>query len=155
MNILSKLLCRTKTEHSEPTVLRFYIERLDGRKSCSIEIRTDQSFTDLDLAIRNSLGYDTWDHCSAFFTGVPWISPSIVEIYPDNSAQGQLQPISSFSFAHNTALGYVYDFGEDIQHYILVEQLLHIDESKLYPCVISKTTSRTNKRKKLSRTRDS
>lgn len=124
---------RLKKTAVAPCVLRLLVKRSSGKKACVVEIRNDQTFTELDAAIRNSLGYDTWDHCSGFFEGVPWKSQSLVEVYPDGSGPGQELQISALPISTGMELGYVYDFGDDLQHSILVEEIFPIDATKQYP----------------------
>jgi hypothetical protein len=50
MSIVAKLFHRMKPQDIPPMVLRLRVKRSRGRKSSLIEIRTDQSITDLDLA---------------------------------------------------------------------------------------------------------
>lgn len=145
MMAFARSSARLKKTDATPCVLRLLVKRSSGKKACVIEIRNDQSFTELDAAIRNSLGYDTWDHCSAFFEGVPWKSQSLVEVYPDGSAPGQEKQISSLPISPGVQLGYVYDFGDDLQHSILVEEILPIDSTKQYPVT---TTLRQHSAKK-------
>src|SRR5947199_7626082 len=51
----------------DPCVFVLRVRRSHGGKTCLVEARSDQTFAELDLTIRRSLGYDTWDHCSGFF----------------------------------------------------------------------------------------
>ena len=85
------------------------------------------------MAIRRTLNYDTWDHCSAFFEGAPWESRCLIEVYPDNSGSGQLKPISMLPLIRGVKLGYVYDFGDNLQHSISVEDVLPVDLDQQYP----------------------
>ena len=144
MNPLARIFRIFHQATVEPCVVRLLVRPRSGGKACVIEIRNDQSFTDLDLAIRNALGYSGWDHCSAFFKGVPWENKCLVEIYSDNSARGQLRPISSIPLAPGMELGYTYDFGDNRQYFIVVEDLLPIDSTINYP--ICKTLKATHKK---------
>ncbi len=155
MNPLARIFRLFHQTNVEPCVVRLLVKRRSGRKACVIEIRNDQSFTDLDLAIRNALGYSGWDHCSAFFKGVPWESKCLVEVYPDNSARGQLRPISSIPLAPGMELGYTYDFGDDRQHFIIVEDLLPIDSTIDYPiCTTVKATHKQTKKRRSNKRRN-
>ena len=137
-----------RAKNPEPQVLRLLVKRSSGRKACLIEIRNDQSFTELDMAIRRTLDYDTWDHCSAFFEGAPWESRRLVEVYPDNSGPGQLKPISILTLIPGVKLGYVYDFGDNLLHSISVEDVLPVDLDKQYPSAPSVDHNQNSKRKK-------
>jgi len=133
----------------EPQVFRLIVRLSTGQSTCVIEIRNDQTFTDLDLAIRRTLGHNTWDHCSAFFEGVPWKSRRLIEVYPDKSGPGQLQPIGNLPLVPGVELGYVYDFGDDWQHFISVEEVLPIDPGKEYPSATLLAQNSAAKRKKM------
>ena len=136
--MLESILGRmARPKNVELSAITFIVRRGSGRKSCAIEVRNDQSITDLDLAIRSGLSYDTWDHCSAFFAGKPWRSKCLVEIYPDGSAPGQLKPISSLPLMVGTILSYVYDFGDNLEHSATVEQIRPVEKLTHYPVVTS------------------
>ena len=152
MGLLANFL-RRGLKKPAPQVLRFLVKRSSGRKACVVEIRNDQSFTDLDFAIRRAFDYDGWDHCSAFFEGVPWRSRCLTKVYPDYSAPGQRKPLSILPFAPGIKLGYVYDFGDDLQHVISVEDVLPIDPQKEYPAAVLVTPSPASRRKNSSRGR--
>ena len=126
-----------RPKNIELLAIRIIVRRASGKKGCAIEVRNDQSITDLDLAIRLGFNYDTWDHCSAFFAGKPWRSKCLVEIYPDRSAPGQLNPISSLPLIEGTILSYVYDFGDNLEHSVSVEEIRPVENLTQYPVVTS------------------
>jgi hypothetical protein len=136
--MLESILGRMRRpKNVELLAIRLLVKRASGRKGCTVEVRNDQSITDLDLAIRRGLNYDTWDHCSAFFAGKPWRSKCLAEIYPDKSGPGQLNPISSLRLIEGVVLFYVYDFGGNLEHSVSVEEVLPVESIKQYPVVTS------------------
>jgi hypothetical protein len=136
--MLGSILGRMRRQKNvELCAVRLLVRRASGRKACVVEVRSDQSISVLDLAIRRGLNYDTWDHCSAFFAGEPWRSKCLAEMYPDNSAPGQLNPVSSLPLMEGGHLSYVYDFGDNLEHSVVVEQLLPVENIKEYPVVTS------------------
>jgi hypothetical protein len=151
--VLESILGRMRrTKNVELSAIRIIVRRESGRKSCAIEVRNDQSITELDLAIRSGLNYDTWDHCSAFFERKPWSSKCLVEIYPDGSAPGQLKPISSLPLMKGAILSYVYDFGDNIAHSVTVEEIRPVESLTLYPVVTSLNKSYRSPKKSRKKT---
>ena len=135
--------------HSPTLVLSLLVKRSSGKKACRIEIRSDQSIAELDSAIRQIMGYDTWDHCSAFFQGKAWRSPCLAEVYTDASGPNQNMAVSGLLSPEDT-LTYVYDFGDNIEHSVILENLLPVDPSKHYPASNRVKLSSTRKSKNLT-----
>ena len=148
-SILGRIRRRKNVELS---AIKLIVRRQSGRKSCAIEVRNDQSITELDLAIRSGLNYDTWDHCSAFFETKPWSSKCLVEIYPDGSAPGQLKPISSLPLMKGAILSYVYDFGDNIAHSVTVEEIRPVESLTPYTVVTSLNKSYRSPKKSRKKT---
>ena len=132
MDLLHRLMNRFKTKPDlPPCIYRLRIKRVEGRKTCRVEIRSDQTIGDLDTAIRKSMRYDAWDHCSAFFAGTPWKSRALAEVYPDGSSPSQNLTVAHLGFTHDGPQShtYLYDFGDNIAHSISVLEMLFSDSS--------------------------
>lgn len=130
-------------------VLSLLVKRSSGTKACRIQIRSDQAIAELDSAIRQTMGYDTWDHCSAFFQAKAWWSTCLAEVYPDGSGPNQNMPVSELLSSPKDKLTYVYDLGDNIEHSVILENLLAVDPSKLYPTAnrVKLSSSRKSKAK--------
>ena len=148
MGFFAELIKPFRTPDVGLAVLQLRVKRLPRGKSCVIEVRNDQSFTELDLAIRRALGYSGWDHCSAFFSGVPWESRCVAEAYPDNRGPGQFKPVSTLPLLTETGCGYVYDFGNNRLHTITLLDLLPVDPEKEYPSIVKKRRKSRSKDEK-------
>lgn len=129
--------------------LLLHVKRPYGKKTAIIEILNTQTFAELDSAIRQTMDYDGWDHCSAFFVGTPWKSDCIAEVYPDNSGPGQNKKIGSLFLQPGQSLGYVYDLGDNISHSISFKGFSAPDPSKKYPIASLKIA---NKRPRIKNT---
>jgi hypothetical protein len=113
MGLIARLLGAKDHPKLDPCVFVLRVQRTNGRKTCLVEARSDQTFAELDLTIRRSLGYDTWDHCSGFFEGDPWESTLLCEVYPDGSGPGEKLPLEMLSHKKIAECGWVYDFGDN------------------------------------------
>jgi len=93
-----------------------------GKKS--INIRGSMALRELDQEIRQKMGYDTWDHLSAFYNGKPHRSPEIATITPDGDGDNSTLTIDELQLSKGSEIGYVYDFGDDIQSILRVEEVM-------------------------------
>jgi len=87
-----------------------------------IEIKGDQTLADFDHIIRIAFDHDTWDHLSEFFMG-EWSRGGFGEIDPDGGGSGAEMRIEQLGLSEGDKLGYVYDFGDEIQHIITLEKI--------------------------------
>jgi hypothetical protein len=133
MGLIARLLGAKDHPKLDPCVFVLRVQRTNGGKTCLVEARSDQTFAELDLTIRRSLGYDTWDHCSGFFEGDPWESTLICEVYPDGSGPGEKLPLEMLYHKKIAECGWVYDFGDNLCHTVTIEDIVTIDLAKQYP----------------------
>ncbi len=106
-----------------------------------IEIKDDQTLADFDRIIREAFNHDTWDHLSEFFRG-QWSKGGFGEINPNGEGSGANKRIKQLGLSEGDKLGYVYDFGNEIQHIITLEKIVEAEKGVKYPRVISKNKPR-------------
>src|SRR3982750_2515129 len=133
MGLIARLLGAKDHPKLDPCVFVLRVQRTNGRKTCLVEARSDQTFAELDLPGRRSLGYDTWDHGSGFFEGDPWESTLLCEVYPDGSGPGEKLPLEMLYHKKIAECGWVYDLGDNLCHTVTIEDIVTIDLAKQYP----------------------
>ncbi|HEC92291.1 MAG TPA: hypothetical protein ENI51_04760 [Candidatus Atribacteria bacterium] len=101
-----------------------------------IEVKGDQTFADFDHVIRNVFKHDTWDHLSEFFIG-EWPQGGFGEINPNGGGGGAEKRIEQLGLSEGDKLGYIYDFGDQIQHIITLEKIIEAEDDIKYPRVVA------------------
>jgi hypothetical protein len=101
-----------------------------------IEIKGNQTLADFDHIIRIEFDHDAWDHLSEFYIG-NWSQGGFGEINPDGGGSGAEIRINQLRLTKGAKLGHVYDFGDEIQHIITLENIIEIEDGTKYPCLIS------------------
>jgi len=109
-----------------------------------IEIRDDQTLGDLDEIVRKTFGHDTWDHLSEFFPDQSCRS-GFGEINPHGGGPGADIVISSLNLHEGIKIGYVYDFGDWIEHVLTLEEIKDVEKKFKYPRIPDK--GKTKKRR--------
>ena len=107
-----------------------------------VEIKGDQTLGDFDGAIRAAFNHDTWDHLSEFFRGRIWDSEGFGEIEPGGGGSGAGKQIDELGLSEGDKLEYVYDFGDEIQHTLMLEKVVELEEGAEYPRVVSENKPR-------------
>ncbi len=107
-----------------------------------IEIKGDQTLRDFDDIIRQAFNYDTWDHVSGFFSGLAWKSKELGEMIPDNSGFGEKRKINDLNLSKGNKMEYVYDFGANINHIIILEDIESLEHANDTPRIIAKSRTR-------------
>jgi len=107
-----------------------------------IEIKGDQTLGDFDYILRDAFNHDLGDHLSEFFSGRVWQSEGFGHIEPGGYGEGALKKISLLSLKEGDSLEYVYDFGDDIQHLIMLEKIVEPEKDTVYPRIIAKSKPR-------------
>lgn len=103
------------------------ISPLNSRKRSaqkSINAYGSMEMNELDQKIRQAMGYDSWDHISAFYMGKPHRSPEIAMITPDGGGENSSLTIDELKLSQGSEMGYVYDFGDDIQSMLRVVEIM-------------------------------
>ena len=102
-----------------------------------IEIRGDQNLRDLDREMRAAFGHDSSDHLSEFYLGV--------DAHADRRGLGTHNPfergpadelmIGELGLIPGDELSYTYDFGDNIQHVLALEEITTPESGNKYPRV--------------------
>lgn len=116
-----------------------------------IEIKGDQTLGDLDAVMRESFNRDAWDHLSEFFPGEAHRSRGYGAIHPFGGGPGGEKPIAALRLAPGGTLEYVYDFGDDIQHVLTLEEIVAPEPDASYPRVVARSQPEVRKRKSAPR----
>lgn len=107
-----------------------------------IEIKGDQTLGSLDSMIRLAFNHDNFDHLSEFFPGVAFRSKGYGYIEPGGYGAGATKQINSLHLNEGDKLSYVYDFGDNIQHLVTLEQISEPEPSNKYPRIIDQNKPR-------------
>jgi hypothetical protein len=101
----------------------------------TIEIRSDQTLGELDRRLRRAFQHETSDHFSEFFihAGGGRGMKGLGEIYYTGLGAGAELRLGELELSRGDALGYLYDFGERIQHTIKVEAIVPAEPKAKYP----------------------
>ena len=152
MSVLARLLGTLKRSQGVPEALdkvyRFRAQ-LKHRKGNwrVIEIKGDQTLGDLDAVLRETFNRDTWDHLSEFFPGEAHRSLGYGAINPFGNGPGGAKPIAALHLVPGGTLEYVYDFGDDIQHVLTLEEIVDPEPDAPYPRVVARSQPGTRKKK--------
>lgn len=107
-----------------------------------IEIKGSQTLGDFDCIMREAFNHDTWDHLSEFYSGRVWRSEGFSEIEPGGGGSGSRKRIDQLGLAEGDRMEYVYDFGDDIQHIITLEEIVEPEEGVRYPRITGESKTR-------------
>lgn len=104
-----------------------------------IEIRGDQTLGEFDGIMREAFAHDTVDHLSEFYLGTDreWRSRGLGTIYPFGGGEGEEISVGDIGLSASDRLTYVYDFGDDIQHILTLEEIGEPEEGTEYPRVVA------------------
>lgn len=86
-------------------------------------VNGSMTLAELDQLIRQEMDYDGFDHLSGFYEGKPHCSPEIATIAPFGSGGNSSLTIDALMLSPGSEIGYVYDFGDDIQSILKVEEV--------------------------------
>ena len=94
-----------------------------------IEIRAEQSLSDLDRILRRAFNHDTWDHLGGFWKlvrrgkGNRFREIDLGDVDPLGEGTGADVQIAGLNLQTGDKLRYVYDFGDWIEHEITLEAI--------------------------------
>lgn len=110
-----------------------------------IAIRADQTFADLDVAIRDAFGHDRYDHMGGFWKMIPrgkggkkFREVEIGDINPLQEGTAADLHIGGVDLKPGDLIKYVYDFGEWIEHEVKLEEITTVESGKRYPEVVER-----------------
>lgn len=111
-----------------------------------IKIKGSQTLSDFDGIIRDAFNHDRGDHLSAFYRGSVWQSESWGDIDPDGKGSGANKQVEDLGLVVGDKIEYVYDFGDDVQYVITLENIIEPVKDVKYPCITSHNSPDYNKR---------
>lgn len=110
-----------------------------------IEIKAEQTFADLDAAIRDAFGHDRYDHLGGFWKLIPrgkskkrFREIEIGTINPFEQSTAAKLYIGAMDLKSGDLMKYVYDFGDWIEHEVKLEEIIMADVGKPYPMLVAK-----------------
>jgi hypothetical protein len=109
-----------------------------------IEIRGDQTLDEFDEIMREAFNHDLVDHLSEFYLGTDreWRSRGLGTHNPFGESEGGDVLIGDLGLSEGDKLTYVYDFGDDIQHILTLEEITEPEEGAEYPRVVARNKPR-------------
>ncbi|MFO8077325.1 MAG: hypothetical protein R6U21_01595 [Thermoplasmatota archaeon] len=107
-----------------------------------IEIKGNQNLGKFDGMIRLAFDYDTFDHLSEFFMCKAFKSGGYGYIEPGGYGEGARKKIDSLNLTEGEYLEYIYDFGDNIQHIITLEQIIDSKPGIQYPRITDENKPR-------------
>ena len=109
-----------------------------------IEIRGDQTLGEFDEIMREAFNHDPVDHLSEFYLGTDreWRSRGLGSHNPFEEGEGDDILIGDLGLAAGDRLTYVYDFGDDIQHILTLEEITEPEEGVGYPRIVARNRPR-------------
>jgi len=108
-------------------------------------VRSDATFWELHIAIQDSFGWEDY-HLHQFFVGSAWDRNAIHISIPnpeDDWGEGEealdeeKTKLEEFMSPNQPKLSYVYDFGDNWEHKIILEKVLPLNSKEVYPQVIA------------------
>ncbi|PKP61071.1 MAG: hypothetical protein CVT88_01200 [Candidatus Altiarchaeales archaeon HGW-Altiarchaeales-1] len=108
-----------------------------------IEIRDDQTLGDLDSIMRDAFKHDDSDHLSEFYPDQSCRN-GFGEIDPDGGGSGADIKLRKIGVCEGTKLGYVYDFGDYIEHILAFEGVKNVEENVKYPRITDKSKTKNH-----------
>lgn len=105
----------------------FTIKKI-GRKKMeqTIQIPGTLNLGEFDREIRIVMNFDAFDHLSAFYDGEPYRSIEIATITPNGDGDNSDVKINQMGLKEGIEFGYVYDFGDNIQCSIKLNEILPV-----------------------------
>lgn len=110
-----------------------------------IEIKTGQTFSELDEILRKAFNHDTFDHMGGFWKLIPrgkskkkFREVEIGDINPFGEGTAADLRVGGLDLKPGDYLQYVYDFGDWIEHQIILESVGSAEEGKTYPGIVEK-----------------
>jgi hypothetical protein len=110
-----------------------------------IEIKAEQTFADLDVAIREGFNHDRYDHMGGFWKLIPrgksqkkFREIEIGDVNPLEEGTAADLHIGGIDLKPGDLMKYVYDFGDWVEHEVRLEEITMIEMGKSYPILVAK-----------------
>ncbi|MEW5720538.1 MAG: hypothetical protein AB1817_18080 [Chloroflexota bacterium] len=109
-----------------------------------IEIRGDQTLGELDDAMRTAFRHDHSDHLSEFYLGIDREAHrrGLGTIEPGGGGAGSEWIVGELGLEPSDVLSYTYDFGDNIQHILKLEQIGLSEPRIKYPRIVEQNKPR-------------
>lgn len=116
------------------------------RKPVTVEIQGNQTMYDLDQILRVAFGHNTWDHLGGFWLLVPRAGKRVREVEigacapdPNYDLDGSAMDVAvaGLGLSPGSRLKYVYDFGDWVQHELVLEAIEPPQARVRYPRIVS------------------
>ena len=127
-------------KQQEKNIITFKVSLRDKKKIWRrIEIRGEQTLEDLDLIIKSGFNYERFEHLSGFWKFVRRGETSrfreidLGRINPFEAGYSKALTIADLDLSVADRLKYVYDFGEWIEHDLIVENVNESEADTVYP----------------------
>ena len=113
-----------------------------------IEIRGDQTLSDLDVILRDAFQHDPYDHLGGFWKRIPrgdtkrFREVDLGTVNPFEEGGGAEIRIGSLDLKVGDQLKYVYDFGDWLEHYLSLEETSTVEKEAEYPRIVAQNKPR-------------
>jgi len=111
----------------------------------TIEIKASQRFKEFDKILRSEFGHDAGDHLGGFWkmvrrgqTGKRFREIEIGDVDPLGYGSAAKLHIGGIRLQKGDMLRYVYDFGDWIEHDILLEEIVQAENNVNYPRLVDR-----------------
>jgi hypothetical protein len=111
----------------------------------TIEIKASQRFKEFDKFLRSEFGHDPDDHLGGFWrmvrrgqTGTRFREIEIGDVDPLGYGSAAKLHLGGIGLQKGDMLRYVYDFGDWIEHDILLEEIVHVENDIGYPRLVDR-----------------
>ena len=113
-----------------------------------IEIQGKQTLADLDTILRDAFCHDTADHLSGFWkrikrgkSGKSFRDIDLGNVTPHKEGEAAGIQIATLKLQPEQQLKYVYDFGDWIDHRLVLEEIISPQKNIKYPRIAAKSKS--------------
>ena len=113
-----------------------------------IEMRGDQTLSELDSILRNAFQHDPYDHLGGFWKRIPrgdtkrFREVDLGTINPFEEGEGAEIRIGSLDLKVGDQLKYVYDFGDWLEHILTLEEISTVEKDIEYPRIVAQNKPR-------------
>jgi len=113
-----------------------------------IEIRGDQTLSELDGIMRDAFQHDPYDHLGGFWKRIPrgntkrFREVDLGTTNPFEEEDGAAIRIGGLDLKAGDQLKYVYDFGDWLEHFLSLEGTLVVEKGVEYPRIVAQNKPR-------------
>jgi hypothetical protein len=117
------------------------------REPVIVEIQGHHTLYDLDQILREAFGHDTWDHLGGFWLLVPRAGKRVREVEigacaPDPNfdldSSAMDVAVAGLGLSPGNRMKYVYDFGDWVEHELVLEAIEPPQSRVRYPRIVSR-----------------